>query len=350
MSVMPTAVRLLLAALFLLAGAGKLADRQAAEAAAADLGLPRRFAGVAASALPCAEIALAGGLALRPSARVAAFAAIVLLLIFTIVVGVALARGRRPACHCFGPLTRTAAGPVTLARDVIMLMMAASVALRGPGVASVGGTAAALTALAAGACAAAPFVAALRHENADLRDRQERLAARLRALETAAAPAFGAVAPTGGPVAGEPAPPLLLATAEHAARRITPRAEVGRDLLLLFLEPGCEPCARLLPDIARWQRELSGRLACWVVYGEDPQAAAHVAHEYGLSDMYAQPDRIAAQEYRIPGTPTGVLIGSDGIVAVPFAAGYQVIHELVDGLASARADALPAYDVALARS
>jgi uncharacterized membrane protein YphA (DoxX/SURF4 family) len=331
------AVRLLLAALFLLAGAGKLADPGSTRGAAAELGVPRRLVPAIAPTLPLIELGLAAALIDGATARVAAIGAGVLLAAFSGALGVALARGRRPACRCFGPLTRTAAGPGELARDVAMLAFAVIAAVLGPGAPPPGGgLAGGLLAVGAAGCVAAPFAVAARGDLADLRGRHQELAARVRALEVgpAEAPAVSELddeLPSGGPAAGLSAPPLLLADGADGVRLVVPRA-ASRDLLLLFLEPDCSYCRALLPDISTWQRAGSARLSFWVIYGEDPQAAAHVAREFGIEHVYARAGQGSAELYQIPGTPSGVLLDSDGTVKVSLAAGSEAIRELVDGL------------------
>ena len=121
---MARAAALLLGLLLLGAGAGKLASptwpRQAAE-----LGAPRR----AVPIVPGVELAL-GALLLVGLARTAvALAAGALLAVFTGLIVLRLAQGRRPPCACFGGRSTRPIGAWTIARNAAMLILALLAAL-----------------------------------------------------------------------------------------------------------------------------------------------------------------------------------------------------------------------------
>src|SRR5215213_5019699 len=111
--------RLVLAAVFALAGLTKLADHQGARQAMRDFGVPA---------------ALATAVALLPTASAwwGAAGALALLALFIVGIGVSLARGRRPDCHCFGQI---AAGPIgwgTLVRNAVLAAVAGFILAQGP--------------------------------------------------------------------------------------------------------------------------------------------------------------------------------------------------------------------------
>src|SRR5919202_1674410 len=134
--------RLLLAAVFLVAAVGKLADRRGSRQTLADFGVPNALVAPAALALPVVELAIAALLVPGASARRGALAALVLLALFIAGMGVNLARGRAPDCHCFGQLHSAPVGWSTLVRNAVLAVVAAVVLWRGgvdPGVASLTG-------------------------------------------------------------------------------------------------------------------------------------------------------------------------------------------------------------------
>ena len=328
--------RLALASVFLVAGSAKLSRRAETKAAAGELGLPERAAAVVAPVLPVVELALAATLLADRTARSAAGAALLLTVCFILLSGRALIRGRQPRCRCFGELLRIRVGYGTLALDAGMAAIAVVIAVYGAGAAvPVHGVSAVTLALWVAVCAAAPPLAALQAGTTDLRRRCELLETRLRTLEGAARLGSDGASPVGGPEAGLPAPALHVADVDAREWRLRPRAE--HDLLLLFLEPGCAPCERVLADAMTWQHAAERRLTFWFIYGESPEGAAHAAREYGLEHVYAQPGRRASDSYRIPGSPSGVLIDGDGQVTVPLIAGYGAIHDLVDRYLAAAA-------------
>src|SRR5579863_9925501 len=111
------AVRLLLACVFLVAAAAKLADRAGFGKALNDFGIPTRFARPLRFLTPLAEAATAVLLIPGGSARWGAVGALGLLVVFSIAIGVNLARGRKPDCHCFGQLRSAPAGWTAIARN-----------------------------------------------------------------------------------------------------------------------------------------------------------------------------------------------------------------------------------------
>ena len=125
------AVRLFLAAVFLLSGATKLLDLVGTRKALHDFGLPSVLARPAGPLLPGLELATAAALT---SARVAwygAWGAFALLALFLIAIAIAMARGRRPDCHCFGQLQSAPVGWRTLVRNGALAACAGWLASRG---------------------------------------------------------------------------------------------------------------------------------------------------------------------------------------------------------------------------
>ena len=97
-------VRIVLAAVFAVAGTAKLLDAAGSRAALEGFGVPRGAARPAGTVLPVAELAIAAGLLVPASAWWSALAAAGLLAVFLAAIGVSMARGAAPGCHCFGRL------------------------------------------------------------------------------------------------------------------------------------------------------------------------------------------------------------------------------------------------------
>lgn len=121
-----TAAAVLLAAILVVAAMTKLGNRRRTEADFAALALP--FAGPLAVAVPLVELAVAPALLIRP--RVGAIAALALLTSFTVVLArallVARRRGSTISCSCFGSLSRRPITSATLARNVVLIVLALS--------------------------------------------------------------------------------------------------------------------------------------------------------------------------------------------------------------------------------
>jgi uncharacterized membrane protein YphA (DoxX/SURF4 family) len=109
--------RLLLAAVFTLAGVAKLADREGSRQAIVDFGAPSAIAAPLGLLLPLAELVVAATLLPASTAWWGALGALTLLSVFVVGISINLARGRKPDCHCFGQLHSAPAGWKTLARN-----------------------------------------------------------------------------------------------------------------------------------------------------------------------------------------------------------------------------------------
>src|SRR5215217_6455444 len=123
--------RLLLAAVFMVAGAAKLADREGSRRALADFVVPSPLASPLAVLLPLAELAVATALIPAATAWWGAAGALVLLLLFVAAIAANLARGRKAEYHCFGQLHSELAGWKTLARNGVLAAVAGFVVWRG---------------------------------------------------------------------------------------------------------------------------------------------------------------------------------------------------------------------------
>ncbi len=106
MSAVPVILaRLVLAAVFVVAGVTKLVDRRGTTQAAIDFGAPVRIAGALSWIIPLAELTVACLLLPSETAEYGAIGALALLLIFTAAVAWNLARGKMPIAAASGSYT-----------------------------------------------------------------------------------------------------------------------------------------------------------------------------------------------------------------------------------------------------
>lgn len=118
------AASLVLGAVFLLSGILKMSAPRQWLTQSAALGVPR----VVAAVLPFAESVVGALLVAQFERRIVALVAAVLLVGFTILLVVRLVQGRRPPCACFGALSTKAIGWSNVARNGVLLALAAVVA------------------------------------------------------------------------------------------------------------------------------------------------------------------------------------------------------------------------------
>jgi uncharacterized membrane protein YphA (DoxX/SURF4 family) len=120
--------RILLAAVFAVAAAGKLIDPEGTRATLAEFGVPESLHRTLAIALPLTELAIAVALLPSATAAWAGVAAALLLAAFTAEVTRVLARGKAVDCNCFGSLGPSRITGWTAARNAGLFLLAAAVA------------------------------------------------------------------------------------------------------------------------------------------------------------------------------------------------------------------------------
>ena len=315
------AVQLLLAVVFATAGVGKLLDRAGSRTALAAFGVPEAVVPAASVLLPAVELATAVALVFHATARWGAVAALVLLLAFIWGIARVISRGEAPDCHCFGQLHSAPAGRGTLVRNGVLAALAGVVVVYGPGTPLDewvdARSAPELVAVAIGILAAVlgAFCLRLWLDNRELRgdlDHEREVTASF---------------PPGLPV-GSTAPPFALQDVHGQTLSLETLLEPGRPLALVFVSPGCGPCAGLLPELARWQATLSERLAIGLVSTgravDNPQA-----QQLGLNNVLLQDEAEVLDAYRIKGTPSAVMVSPEGLIASTAAGGAPAIEPLI---------------------
>ena len=115
---------LILLGVFVVAAASKLADLPGTHRAVEEFGAPTWLAGPFGVALPFLELGIAVLLLFSATALAGAVGALALLATFSLAIGVNLARGRAPDCHCFGQVRSTPIGWATLARNGALMVVA----------------------------------------------------------------------------------------------------------------------------------------------------------------------------------------------------------------------------------
>jgi len=332
--------RLLLAGVFLVAGIAKLADRRGTRQAVADFGAPERVAGPLALVLPIAELTVAALLLPAATAIVGAIAALALLLLFSAAIAVNLARGRAPDCHCFGQLHSAPASWKTLARNGVLAgiaLFALVVSLAEPepsAVAWIGRLdpveilalaviAVALVLLAVGGAA---FLSLLRSYG--------RVLVRLERVEAALAEAGidldeDAEMPEIGLEPGTPAPEFWATslTGETVSRATL--SSSGTPSLLLFTSPRCASCKTLQPAAAEWQREYAAQLTILFASDGSSHDVRAEAEKYELEHVLLDEKQYLYDAFQANGTPSAVLIRSDGTIGSWLASGQTAIETLV---------------------
>jgi len=337
--------RLVLAAVFIVAGLAKLSDLKGSRKAITDFGLPEVLASPLALLLPLAELGVGAALIPASSAWWGALGAVGLLVLFVVGISINLARGKKPDCHCFGQLHSAPAGWKTLARNGVLAAIAGFVVWAG----SEGGGAgpSAISWLAAlsmaqllgllGGVLVLSLLAGQWWFLVHLLRQNGRLLVRLEAVEATLAEGPSVLAPSqnGTPVpqaeglpVGSEAPQFSLSGLHGETLTLEALRSSGKTVMMLFTDPGCGPCNAMLPDVGRWQEEHAKKLTLSLVSRGEVEENKTKAQEHALKNVLLQNNWEVSESYEVRGTPSAVLISADGKIASPVAGGAEGIRGL----------------------
>ncbi len=99
--------------------------------------------------------------------------------------------------------------------------------------------------------------------------------------------------------------------------------------MLVFTDPGCGPCAELLPEVGRWQQEYAEKLTISLVgRGSAEENRAEVS-EHGVENVLLQEDWEVADAYQVEATPSAVVVSPEGTIGSPMAQGPNEVESLV---------------------
>lgn len=322
--------RLLLAAVFLVAAVGKLADRPGSRQALADFGVPVRLAAPMALLLPPAELVIAVLLLPGRTAPWGALAALGLLGLFIAGVTINLVRGRKPNCHCFGQLHSAPVGWSTVIRNGVLAAAAGIVLWRGGetprgAAVAVGSGSGAVAWIALGVAVVALALAAIEAWLLlNLLSQQGRVLGRVEKLEAALG-----LGPGSGLLAGQQAPDFELSSLTGDRVSLPALRSAGRPVLLFFTHPNCGPCDEVLPDVARWQREYADQVTIAAISHGPIDVNRAKAEKHGLRTVLLQKELEVNEAYDVAGTPAAVLVGADGRIASRIGNGAEGVEGLV---------------------
>lgn len=324
--------RLVLAAVFAVAGVAKLFDRTGTRESLVQFGVPPRLAPGAAFVLPAVELAIAVALVPVATAWGAAIAALALLLTFTVALAVGLLRGVEAECHCFGAVSSRPVGPATLARNLVLVALAALLVAAGsdsPGlsaVAWIGGLDTGervllgiVVALAVAVAVNGAFMYQLLRQNG-------RLWNELDALRIA-----GPAAETPAGRIGQLAPGFALPDLDGEIVELDDLLDGERGVALLFSDPRCVACADLYPLVGGLQRDpaVDPRPVLLGLGAADDHRAT--AAEHGIERVLLHPDSRLPRGLGVAGTPGLVVLDRDGRFAREPMLGPQEVSAFLAG-------------------
>jgi peroxiredoxin/uncharacterized membrane protein YphA (DoxX/SURF4 family) len=338
--------RILLAAVFGVAGFSKLVSISRARDGIIEFGVPVSFAGLVARVLIAGELIVAIGLVLVPTAWPAAIGALLLLAVFSVAIAANLLRNRRPNCNCFGQIHAAPIGWPTFARNIVLGAVAVSVIAFGrdaqaydiswmptPSATVWLSMTAVLVLLGLLVVIAALLTQILRQQGRMLL-RFEGIEERLGIGSSRPIPAQ----PLAGLTPGTPAPDFTLPDLNGVSKSLKDLLSPKKPLLLMFSNPGCGPCQALLPEIAEWRRDMRDNLTSALISENSADAHHAYATLVGADAVFLQREREVAEAYGAYATPAAVAVTTDGRIASYVAPGAEAIRRLVVAI---RAGELP---------
>ena len=347
--------RLVLAAVFLLAGVAKLADPRGASKAFAEFGLAKAPAALLALVLPVIEMGVAVALIPAQSAWYGAWAALALFGIFIAAITINLIRGRKPDCHCFGQLHSAPVGRSTLIRNAVLGAIAAWLVALGPmhdgpslwdylikagdnerRLFAVAGFIMAFLVWRASKQRRAEPVESAEPWALDWEDEEEGPAAATPAPKSPPTqprpprdPALRKILLEGnGWPVGTRAPDFTLPDTSGQKCSLESMREQGKTICLVFSSPHCEPCRALWPYVTRWAKEYEQGLNTMVI--SRGAGAENLARKSGfdLTRVLLQQEFEISEAYGVTTTPAAVLIGADGAIQSGLSVGREDIAKL----------------------
>src|SRR5215212_9097292 len=107
--------------------------------------------------------------------------------------------------------------------------------------------------------------------------------------------------------------------------------------MMLFTDPNCGPCNAISPEVGRWQEEHAQKLTLSLISRGEAEENKTKASEHGLTNVLLQEDWEVYASYEVRGTPSAVLIDTDGKIASPVARGAEGIRGLLSYAVGERA-------------
>jgi peroxiredoxin len=351
------AARLLLAAIFLLAGSTKLVDPAGSRKALRDFGLPSALARPMVLLLPLLEILVAAALIPNEAAWLGACVALGLLALFVVGVAVAMIRGRKPDCHCFGQLHSEPVGWQTLVRNAVLAAVAGLVVAWGRQYAGpepwawIGRLEGIEFKVAVIALCAAGFVflwavgrarprkPPVKQEIEAVEEEEEAPPERVAVSPPKPRPAPAPVEPEAvtrapGPLdiglsIGTPAPAFELPGITGERRSLKSLLTGGKDLVLIFTSPWCKSCEVLAGNLTRWKYEMSGLPNIVLVSRGTAKENLNKLKGFDASSILLQEKSEVAAAYDCSATPSAVLVSGNGLISSQLVSGGLAIRELL---------------------
>jgi thiol-disulfide isomerase/thioredoxin/uncharacterized membrane protein YphA (DoxX/SURF4 family) len=334
--------RLILAVVFGVAAIAKFYDRPGTEKALRDFGMPGMSVRFGALALPILEIFSALLLIAPMTAWYGGFFSLALLTLFSAAIVWVISQGKRTECHCFGQVSSKPVGWLSLARNLVFLILAAVIVANMTRATFIYLMQLMNDAMGSGEALAYVmgfggliFLGVIIHYLRRFVYAQSEL---LEELQTRR-PDNGEskhrhhehmTSPDEGLPIGAPVPDFELPDMQGRAVSFEQLLMRGKPMLFFFISPTCAPCKALLPEIGKWQEEFAGKVEFIFVSTGSAEENGAKLPQLGGQIHLLQKKREVAELFKAKWTPTAVLANSLGEIAGRPAAGDTAIRGLFE--------------------
>lgn len=335
-------LRILLVAIFGVAGFAKLYDLSGSKKAVEGFGVPESLAKPLGVLLPIVEIAIAVSLLFVQTSWFGAIGAAVLLGVFIAGMTWQWSKGNAPDCHCFGQVHSEPVSPKSIIRNVVFILPALGLIVAGKdnqGLnlfdSNINNTTESPMNIIIG-LAVIGLLAAVVYFLKQISEQQVQIMRRIEILEFTAHEGTKEVEredvtnPTEGLPIGSLAPVFELPDLNDKIVTIKDLISPKKTTMFFFVSPTCNPCGALLPEIEEWQTELKDKLNFVFISSGGVKENTDKLAGKTLKKVLLQQDREVAELFGAKWTPTVVLVNSEGRIASRLAAGDTAIRELVE--------------------
>jgi peroxiredoxin/uncharacterized membrane protein YphA (DoxX/SURF4 family) len=334
-------VRLILAAIFGVAGTAKLLDLEGSEKAVVGFGVPKVLAKPVSIILPICEVLIAVSLLLIEFSWFGAIGGTALLLIFAGGMLFQISKGNAPDCHCFGQFHSEPVSPKSVIRNALFAVLGIGLIIAGPenqGVnlfrSDFGSTGNIDSMQIIIGLAIVGLLAAIIYFLKQISEQQVKILRRIEILEVLSSGERNFEVetmghPEGGLPIGAPAPDFMLPDVKGKQVELNHLIADAKPMLFFFVSPNCSPCNALLPEIKEWQEELGEKFRITFV---SSGSAKDNSDKFGqtTSNILLQKDKEISTLFGAVWTPTALLVNSDGTIGSRCAAGDEAIRSLIE--------------------
>jgi peroxiredoxin/uncharacterized membrane protein YphA (DoxX/SURF4 family) len=337
-------LRILLVAIFGVAGFAKLYDLRGSKKAVEGFGVPASLAKPIGVLLPIVEIAIAISLIFVQTSWFGAIGAAALLAVFIMGMTWQWKQGNAPDCHCFGQVHSEPVSPKSIIRNIVFIIPAIALIVAGKDyqglnlfVSNINDSVDSTMQIIIG-LAVIGLLAAVVYFLKQISEQQVQIMRRIEILEFTAHDGTKEVEredvknPAQGLTIGAVAPEFVLPDLNGKKFALKDLLKPAKTTLFFFVSPTCNPCGALLPEIEGWQEEFKDKLN--FVFISSGKASDNTDKLGGntFKQILLQEDREVAELFKAQWTPTVVLVSPDGRIASHLAAGDSDIRKIFEKL------------------